>query len=131
VKQVPFRGLERRESGKTILYPHITIILISRILIKLLIKRKMRTIPAETGNRTPYYTCCHFQHRQRSFHRGRPSLVENTLENFKINNFLYNWFFLLTWSRLPGSVVAQTFSVLSFRPADKNSSSLQIKLTRL
>jgi len=52
VKLVPGRGPEQRESGKTVLYLLIiNIILISYIIIKLLIKR--RTIPAETGNRTP------------------------------------------------------------------------------
>ncbi len=40
---------------KTVLYPLITIILISYIIMKLLIK--MRTIPAETGNGTPYFNC--------------------------------------------------------------------------
>jgi hypothetical protein len=48
VKQVPGWGPEQRESGKTVLYLLIIIIiLISDIIIKLLIK--MRTIPAETG----------------------------------------------------------------------------------
>jgi hypothetical protein len=42
--RVPGQGLERRESGKNVLYPQIIIILISYI-IKLLIKRKTRTIP--------------------------------------------------------------------------------------
>ncbi len=51
VKQVPGRGTEQRESGKTVLYPLIIIItLISYIIVKLLIKR--RTIPAKTGNGT-------------------------------------------------------------------------------
>ncbi len=44
VMRVPGQGLERRESGKTVLYLQIIIILISYI-IKLLIKRKTRTIP--------------------------------------------------------------------------------------
>jgi hypothetical protein len=45
VKWVTGRGPEQRESGKTVLYPLIIIIiLISYIIIKLLIK--MRIIPA-------------------------------------------------------------------------------------
>jgi hypothetical protein len=52
VKQVPAKGPEQRESGKTVLYLLIIIImLISYIIIKLLIKS--RAIPAETRNRTP------------------------------------------------------------------------------
>jgi len=52
VKQVLGRGPEQRESGKTVLYPLIIIIiLISYIISKSLIRR--RTIPAETGNGTP------------------------------------------------------------------------------
>jgi hypothetical protein len=61
VKRVPGRGLEQRESDKTVLYLQIIIILISYIIIKLLIKRKMRTIPAETGNGTPCMECFHFK----------------------------------------------------------------------
>jgi hypothetical protein len=50
--RVPGQGPEQRESGKTVLYLLIIIImLISYIIIKLLIKR--RTIPTETRNRTP------------------------------------------------------------------------------
>jgi hypothetical protein len=52
VKRVPGRGPAQRESGKTVLYWLIVIIiLISYIIIKLLIKR--RTISAKTGNGTP------------------------------------------------------------------------------
>jgi len=50
-KRVPGQGLEQRESGKTVLYPLIIILLISDIIIKLLIK--MRTISAETRKGTP------------------------------------------------------------------------------
>ncbi len=51
VKQVPGRGPEQRESGKTVLYlPIIIIIILIYYYIKLLIK--MRIIPAETGNGT-------------------------------------------------------------------------------
>jgi hypothetical protein len=51
VKRIPGQGPEQRESGKTVFYPLIVIIiLISYIFIKLLIKR---TIPAKTGNGTP------------------------------------------------------------------------------
>jgi hypothetical protein len=50
--RVPGQGPERRESGKTVLYLQIIIILISYI-IKLLIKRKTRTILAKTRNGTP------------------------------------------------------------------------------
>ncbi len=50
-KRVPGRGPEQRESGKTVLYLlMVIIILISYIIIKLLIKRK--TIPVGTGNGT-------------------------------------------------------------------------------
>jgi hypothetical protein len=61
------RGPEQRESGKTVLYPLIIIIILISyivillyVIIKLLIKR--RTIPAETVNGTlcqcfkPYYS---------------------------------------------------------------------------
>jgi hypothetical protein len=51
VKKVPDRGLEQRESGKTVLYLPVIIILISYIIIKLLIKKG--TIPAKTGKGTP------------------------------------------------------------------------------
>jgi hypothetical protein len=48
---VPGQGPEQRESGKTVLYPLIVIIiLISYTIIKLLIKR--RTFPAKTRNGT-------------------------------------------------------------------------------
>ncbi len=53
VMQVPGQGLEWRESGETVLYLQIIIILISYIIIELLIKREIRTILAETGNGTP------------------------------------------------------------------------------
>jgi hypothetical protein len=58
VKWVPGQGPEQRESGNTVLYPLIIIILISYIVIKLLVK--MRTVPAETGNRTAGSICCSF-----------------------------------------------------------------------
>ncbi len=56
VKWVPGWGSEQRESGKTVLYPLIIIIiiLISYIIVKSLIK--MRTIPAKTGNGAPRST---------------------------------------------------------------------------
>jgi hypothetical protein len=53
VKRVPGRGLEWRESGKTVLYLLIIILLISFIIIKLLIK--LITILAKTGNGTPNF----------------------------------------------------------------------------
>ncbi len=56
VQRVPDRGMEQRESGKTVLYSLIiSIILIRYIIIRLSIK--MRTIPAETrnGNPTDYF----------------------------------------------------------------------------
>jgi len=55
--RVSGQGLEWRESGKAVLYLQIIIIFISYIIIKLLIKRKTRTIPAETGTQT----CLHLQ----------------------------------------------------------------------
>ncbi len=51
-KQVPGWGPEQRESGRTVLYLLIIIILISYIIIKLLIKR--RTIPTKTKNGTTF-----------------------------------------------------------------------------
>ncbi len=48
VMWVPGQGLEWRESGESVLYLQIIIILISYIIIELLIKREMRTILAET-----------------------------------------------------------------------------------
>ncbi len=55
VQRVPGRGPEQRESGKTVLYLLISIILfISYIIIQLLFE--MRTIPSETGNGTPENT---------------------------------------------------------------------------
>jgi hypothetical protein len=60
VKKVPGRGPEQRESGKTVLYLLIIIIiLISYIIITLVIK--IRTITAKIRNRTPgrfVVVCC-------------------------------------------------------------------------
>jgi len=54
VKRVPGQGPEQRESGKTVLYLLIVIIiLISYIIIKL--SNKRRTIPTETRNGTHLY----------------------------------------------------------------------------
>ncbi len=50
MKKVPAEAWSKREYCKTVLYLLIIIILISYIVIKLLIKR--RIIPAKTGNRT-------------------------------------------------------------------------------
>jgi hypothetical protein len=52
VKRVSGRGPEQRVSEKTVLYLQVIIILISYIIITLLNYKLMKTIPAETGNRT-------------------------------------------------------------------------------
>ncbi len=50
--RVSGQGLEQTESGKTVLYRQIIIILNRDIIIKLSIKRKTKTIPAKTRNGT-------------------------------------------------------------------------------